>query len=151
MTLSWAALGFGTGAMVGLRVMADAKRSFRARLIVAPFLLVVPPAAVYLGGATGAAIGLAVVSCLTAVVWWAYYRMSVKASETEPAATLDVPVAGGRRPRTASRPFPELGAAPGNVRRVHAGHGRRSRRRAPRQRACPACVALLASDAPASP
>ena len=83
-TLSWAALGFGTGAMVGLRVMADAKRSFRARLIVAPFLLAALPAAAYLGGATGAAIGLAVVSCLTAVVWWAYYRMSVKASETDP-------------------------------------------------------------------
>jgi hypothetical protein len=40
-TLSWSALGLATGALVGLRVLAAARRSFRARLVIAPTVLVV--------------------------------------------------------------------------------------------------------------
>lgn len=78
-TLAWAALGLGTGAMIGLRVLADAQRSFRARLVISPFLVIVPPAAVLLGGATGAAAGLLIVSALTALAWWVYYYAALRA------------------------------------------------------------------------
>ncbi len=77
-TLAWAALGLGTGAMIGLRVLADARRSFRARLVISPFLVAVPPIAVLVGGATGAAAGLLIVSSLMAVAWWAYYQGALR-------------------------------------------------------------------------
>jgi hypothetical protein len=86
-TIQWSALGFGGGAVIGLRVLADARRSFRARLLITPFLIVVPPASVALGQATGAAAGLALVSSWSAVVWWLYYRGAQRAVDRRVLAT----------------------------------------------------------------
>jgi O-antigen/teichoic acid export membrane protein len=93
--LSWAALGLGTGAMVALRVLADAKGSFRARMLICPVVLAVPPISVAVGDEMGAAAGIAVVSLWSAGVWWAIYRRSLRtAEEPQPAdgpfdATVD--------------------------------------------------------------
>ena len=57
-----------------LRVLADARRSFRARLIISPLVVAVPPIAVMVGEAMGAAVGLAIVSFWSALVWWFVYR-----------------------------------------------------------------------------
>ena len=54
-TLSWSALGVATGALVGLRVLAAARRSFRARLVIAPAVLLVAVIGVEAGGLRGAA------------------------------------------------------------------------------------------------
>lgn len=84
--LSWAALGLGTGAMVALRVLADAKGSFRARMLICPVVLVVPPISVAVGGEMGAAAGIAAVSFWSAGVWWAVYRQSLQAAGERPVA-----------------------------------------------------------------
>jgi O-antigen/teichoic acid export membrane protein len=86
--LGWSALGLGTGAMIGLRVLADARRSFRARLLIVPVLLLVPVGFVVGGDgdATDAAVGLAVVSCWSAVVWWVQLRRSLRSAEPRPVS-----------------------------------------------------------------
>ncbi|MDQ3146756.1 MAG: hypothetical protein M3R01_07445, partial [Actinomycetota bacterium] len=76
-TLSWSALGLVTGAMIGLRSLAAARRSFRARLAIAPAVVIVSVVSVSVGGATGAAGGLAAVSCGSALVWWYQFRAAL--------------------------------------------------------------------------
>lgn len=89
LSLSWAALGLGTGAMVGLRVLADAGASLRARLLICPVVLVVPAVSVVLGDAVGAAGGLAATSIWSAGVWWYVYRGSLRRS----AGVVSSPIA----------------------------------------------------------
>jgi len=76
-TLSWSALGLATGALIGLRVLAAARRSFRARLVIAPTVLVVAVVGVEAGGLEGAAAGLALASCGSAVVWLIQLRAAL--------------------------------------------------------------------------
>lgn len=90
-TVAWAALGLGTGAMIGLRVLADARRSFRARLVISPFIVIVPMVAVRVGGAMGAAVGLLLVSCLTAAAWWVSYRAARRARSDEDSTAVRQP------------------------------------------------------------
>jgi hypothetical protein len=100
--LSWAALGLGTGAMVALRVLADAKRSFRARLLICPVVLVVPPVSVAVGDETGAALGIAIVSLWSAAVWWVLYRMATVAARAREAVEATVePAAAPTSPAAA--------------------------------------------------
>ncbi len=77
-TLSWSALGLATGALVGLRVLAAARRSFRARLLIAPAVLLVAVIGVEAGGLRGAAAGLALASCGSAVVWMLQFRAALR-------------------------------------------------------------------------
>jgi O-antigen/teichoic acid export membrane protein len=71
--LDWAAIGFGMGAVVGLRVLAAARRSLRVRVALAPLTVVVPLVGVT-AGARGAAWGYATVSVFAAGVWWQQFR-----------------------------------------------------------------------------
>jgi hypothetical protein len=94
-TLSWSALGLATGALVGLRVLAAARRSFRARLVIAPSVLVVAVVGVELGDLRGAAAGLALASCGSAVVWTLQLRAALRDVEegegrAPPADAIDV-------------------------------------------------------------
>lgn len=85
--LAWAGLGLGTGAMIGLRVLADAPRSLKAQLIISPVAVVVPPLGAAFNDATGAAVGLLIAATWTAGVWWTVYRMAAKAAG-EPVGAL---------------------------------------------------------------
>jgi O-antigen/teichoic acid export membrane protein len=75
--LSIAAVGYGFsfGAMTGLRSLAAARRSLRARSIDASASLILVLSAASLGGAHGAAWGFAVAGCLRiATAWWQFTR-----------------------------------------------------------------------------
>jgi O-antigen/teichoic acid export membrane protein len=64
------------GGLLGLRVLADARRALWARLIVAPFTLTASLVGAALGGARGFAIGTAGGTGVGAIVWWVAYRRS---------------------------------------------------------------------------
>lgn len=65
-----ASTGVNVVAIIGLRALAAAHKSLRARLVVSPLVLVGGTAGALLGGAMGAAYGLALANCLACVVWW---------------------------------------------------------------------------------
>jgi hypothetical protein len=65
-------LGFASGAMVGLRVLAAASASLRLRLITGPVSLAVGVAGGTIGGVRGGAWGLAAGAWITGLgAWWA--------------------------------------------------------------------------------
>jgi len=69
--------GFGSayGAWTGLRSLAAAKRSLRARCIDGAITLFFGLSGAYLGGATGAAWGYAITGCLRSPnAWWQFSR-----------------------------------------------------------------------------
>jgi hypothetical protein len=68
-TVAVALSGVVVGATIGLRSLADARSSLRARLVVAP-ITVAGVAAGAAFGATGAAVGLAAANLLAACIWW---------------------------------------------------------------------------------
>ena len=70
LAVSMCGLGIVTGATVGLRALAAARRSLRARVVTAPLLIVGPVAGVAIAGAPGAAWGGAITSLAGGVVWW---------------------------------------------------------------------------------
>lgn len=70
LTVSMAAAGILSAALVGLRATGDARRSLRSRLWVAAVLLPVALAGAVLNGAVGAAWGYAVAQSIGAVLWW---------------------------------------------------------------------------------
>ena len=82
LTLAMAATGVVTGAAVGLRSLGAATRSLKARLIVAPFMLVGPVVGAVLGGAPGAAYGLACVIWLSVALWWRLFLDALAAYST---------------------------------------------------------------------
>jgi hypothetical protein len=73
LALGFAAIGILTGAEVGLRALADAKRSFRARMIVSPVIMISVLVGALSGGAVGGAWGLAIGQCIAAAVFWIYF------------------------------------------------------------------------------
>lgn len=82
------AVGVGTiGAAVaaaplfGLRVLADARRTLRARRVDAPMTLVLGVAGAIIGGALGAAGGLALAKLLASGFWWYEFWQSYRANE----------------------------------------------------------------------
>jgi hypothetical protein len=64
------------GGLLGLRVLADARRALWARLIVAPFTLTASLVGAATGGGRGFAIGTAAGTGVGAIVWWVAYRRS---------------------------------------------------------------------------
>jgi O-antigen/teichoic acid export membrane protein len=72
-----AAAGAATGAIVGLRVLAAAERSFHVRLVVTPTTLAFAIAGVALDGARGAAIGIAVAAWIGAWAWWRAFHVAL--------------------------------------------------------------------------
>lgn len=70
LTVSIAGLGVTSGASAGMRSLAAAQRSLRARIVTAPMTVGAGIGGGVLGGAFGAATGLAFASCGAAVYWW---------------------------------------------------------------------------------
>jgi O-antigen/teichoic acid export membrane protein len=85
-TLDTAAIGVAIGAAVGLRALAAARRSLRARLTQAPLTLTVPVAGAQ-AGASGGAWGYAGVSVVGAVIWWYHLRAADAEARTHPGRT----------------------------------------------------------------
>ena len=73
---SWVALAAATGPVVGLRVLASARRSLRVRLLAVPFSVAAGLAGAWTGGAVGGAAGLATATALSTVVWWRAFLAS---------------------------------------------------------------------------
>jgi O-antigen/teichoic acid export membrane protein len=74
--LSIGALGFAIayGAMTGLRALAAARASLRARTIDATATLILTIAGAVLSGATGVAWGYALAGCLRVPNWWLHFK-----------------------------------------------------------------------------
>ena len=71
--LGIAAIGVLTGAGVGLRALADSKRSLRARMVVSPVIMLSVLIGALTNGPSGGAWGLAVGQGIAAIVFWAYF------------------------------------------------------------------------------
>ena len=107
-TAVMAAAGMLTGATVGLRALAAAKRSMRARLITGAVAIPATTVGAIVDGAVGAALGLAIALWLGSILWWRGLQTEVDlleqshhthaaaptASHAQPTADLpkDVPV-----------------------------------------------------------
>ena len=107
-----AASGCLTGATVGLRALAAARRSLRARVITGVLSLTTTAVGAYLGDAAGAAAGLAAGLWMGSVLWWISLRDEVRDEEARRDAELHgheprvrmTPVSGGIRPDTEGVP-----------------------------------------------
>jgi O-antigen/teichoic acid export membrane protein len=86
--LSIGALGYGLsfGPMTGLRSLAAAKRSLRARSLDSLSSVVFVLAGASLGGALGAAQGGAIAGCLRIPNWWWHFTKALREHERIPAA-----------------------------------------------------------------
>jgi hypothetical protein len=103
LAVAFAFAGIVFGATAGLRSLADARRSLRARLIVAP--VTVAGAAVGAAfGARGAAAGLAAAGLVAAVVWWRTLAAAVSASERTDESPIPPQPARGYLPLAGRRP-----------------------------------------------
>jgi hypothetical protein len=103
-----AASGSLTGATVGLRALAAARRSLRARLITGVISVCSTGVGAYVGGAAGAASGLALGLWTGSVFWWTGLRAEVdEAARTlsahEPRTRM-TPVSGAISPEGAGPP-----------------------------------------------
>jgi hypothetical protein len=76
LALSFAGLGGVMGAASGLRALAAAKRSLRARTTSSVLMICGGMIGAVLADALGAAIGLAVANWLAALIWWSQFNAS---------------------------------------------------------------------------
>jgi hypothetical protein len=74
------------GALLGLRSLADARRSLRARLAVTPWLAICPIVGVWLGDAMGFVVGSAIGAVVATAIWWRAFGASLHAVHTRLAA-----------------------------------------------------------------
>jgi O-antigen/teichoic acid export membrane protein len=79
-----AAFGASLGAGIGLRALAAARLSLRARMIMAPISIALSVAGAAVGGARGAAWGAAAAVAFGAIVWWRYLRRGLREYEPVP-------------------------------------------------------------------
>jgi hypothetical protein len=93
LTIAAAASGVLTGATVGLRGLAAAKRSLRVRLITAIVTLLASAAGAELYGAVGAATGLAIGLWIGAVLWLLELNRAVAEAVKEQARDERAPEA----------------------------------------------------------
>lgn len=84
--LAMAGTGAVTGAFVGLRALAAARRSLRSRLLVAPFMVAGTLAGAAVAGAPGTAWGAALVTWLSLALWWRQFLAALGA-RGQPAAS----------------------------------------------------------------
>jgi O-antigen/teichoic acid export membrane protein len=93
----WVAVGLFTGLLIGLRVLAASRLSFRSRLTSAPLVVVLPIVGAALWGAPGAAAGLVVANVfllgITAMSWRVALRAHV--ASHEPTAEPDAVAMAG--------------------------------------------------------
>jgi O-antigen/teichoic acid export membrane protein len=72
-----------SGALLGLRALGDAKRSFRSRLKTAPCHVVLSLGGAALWGAEGFALGLALAEANAAVIWWHAFIKALREIERD--------------------------------------------------------------------
>jgi hypothetical protein len=82
LTIAVTAYAGSLGAMVGLRAMAAARRSLKARSIVAVVTLVAGVIGASLADARGVAWGMAVAGCLELFVWWGQFTSAANEHPT---------------------------------------------------------------------
>jgi O-antigen/teichoic acid export membrane protein len=78
LSIGMAGWGVIIGAGIGLRALAAAKLSLRARLAVAPLALTAAVYGAAVGGAGGAAWGLAVAYAIGSLVWWRLFERGMR-------------------------------------------------------------------------
>ena len=107
-----AASGVLTGATVGLRALAAAKKSLQARIVTGILSLATTAVGAYLGDAAGAAIGLAAGLWIGSILWWINLRDAVREAEAglngdargQELRTMMTPVSGGMSPEGSGVP-----------------------------------------------
>jgi hypothetical protein len=97
--VSFAAFGASIGGLVGLRALAAAKLSLRARLVSGPSAVVPAIAGAAVAGTQGAAWGYAIGTCIGAVAWWWFFREGLRGAsrgtETEGVVPTTLAPAAG--------------------------------------------------------
>jgi len=93
-TVSLAASGLRAGAAVGLRALADARRSLHVRVAVSLLQLSGALGGAALAGALGAAWGNATGSCIAVWLWWSAFSASLK-DRGAPSAAAPPTAEGG--------------------------------------------------------
>jgi hypothetical protein len=78
LSCAWAASGVITGATVGLRALAAARRSLRLRLPTAVVTVITGATGAALGGAPGAAAGFALGMTISCPFWWMQFRAALR-------------------------------------------------------------------------
>jgi O-antigen/teichoic acid export membrane protein len=81
LSISMAGFGVVLGAGIGLRALAAAAMSLRARLLVAPVVVASAVGGAALWGARGAAWGFAVAYSVGSLVWWGYFQRALRDHE----------------------------------------------------------------------
>ena len=70
--------GVVAGAVIGLRGMGAAPYSVRAQAVAAPSTLILIVGGAFIGGARGAAIGMAFAGIFASAVWWKEFRRAIR-------------------------------------------------------------------------
>lgn len=79
-----AAGGLAGGAIIGMRALAAAKESLRARLLALPAVVTLPLLGAHLREATGFAVGLLIATLVgVAISWWHFISVNIPSSESE--------------------------------------------------------------------
>ena len=84
--LAMAGTGAVTGALVGLRALAAARRSLLARVLVTPFVVAATIAGAAVAGAPGTAWAVAAVTWLSLALWWRQF-LAALAERRQPRQT----------------------------------------------------------------
>jgi hypothetical protein len=84
LSLAMAGTGAVTGALVGLRALAAARRSLLSRVLVTPFMVAASIAGAAIGGAPGTAWAVAAVTWLSLGLWWRQFLVAL-AERRQPA------------------------------------------------------------------
>jgi O-antigen/teichoic acid export membrane protein len=99
LSCAWAAVGVITGATVGLRALAAARRSLRLRLPTAVVTLCGGAGGAAVAGAPGAAVGFALGMAVTCPFWWLEFRAALREHASAERAIRMVPIPSTSSPR----------------------------------------------------
>jgi O-antigen/teichoic acid export membrane protein len=97
LSIAYAGMMSSVGAGIGLRVLADARRSLRARTYDASAQVVGGISGALIAGTVGAAVGLAIGAWIGTTLYWLVYRMALRAAVEVARTTSAGPLAGPRR------------------------------------------------------
>ena len=86
LSLAMAGTGAVTGALIGLRALAAARRSLLSRVLVTPFMVAATIAGAAVAGAPGTAWAVAAVTWLSLGLWWRQFLQAL-AERRQPAQT----------------------------------------------------------------
>jgi O-antigen/teichoic acid export membrane protein len=85
-TWLYAATAASTGALIGLRALADARRSLATRLIASPVTVLFGVVGALVAGPVGVVVGLAAAGTLALVAWWIALDRSIHTRRSGPRA-----------------------------------------------------------------